>query len=47
LPVWVGGGINSVTKYVSLKNSGADVIVIGNALENNLSMIDDLKVFIK
>lgn len=47
LPIWVGGGINSVTKYVSLKNSGADVIVIGNALENNLSLIDDLKVIIK
>ena len=43
LPVWVGGGINSVDKYLKLKSSGADVIVIGNALEKNLSLIDDLK----
>jgi len=43
LPVWVGGGINTVDKYLILKNSGADVIVIGNALEKKLSLIDELK----
>jgi putative glycerol-1-phosphate prenyltransferase len=43
LPVCIGGGINSINKYLKLQNSGADVIVIGNALEKNLSLIDDLK----
>jgi putative glycerol-1-phosphate prenyltransferase len=44
LPVIVGGGINNAKKYLEAKNSGADVIVIGNALEKNLSLIDDIKL---
>jgi putative glycerol-1-phosphate prenyltransferase len=44
LPVFVGGGIDSLNKYIKVKQSGADVIVIGNALEKNLSLIDDIKL---
>jgi phosphoglycerol geranylgeranyltransferase len=44
LPVIIGGGINNAKKYLEAKNSGADVIVIGNALEKNLSLIDDIKL---
>lgn len=43
LPIWVGGGIDSIDKYINLKKSEADVVVIGNALEKNLSLIDEIK----
>ncbi|MDH5603960.1 MAG: HisA/HisF-related TIM barrel protein, partial [Cyclobacteriaceae bacterium] len=35
IPLMVGGGINSVEKARSAFESGADVIVIGNAAEKN------------
>lgn len=44
LSIFVGGGIDNAKKYMEVKNSGADVIVIGNALEKNLSLIDDIKL---
>ncbi len=35
LPIIVGGGINNSTKVKNALNAGADMIVIGNALEQN------------
>jgi len=35
LPLIVGGGINNSTKVKAALNAGADMIVIGNALEQN------------
>ncbi len=43
LPVVVGGGINSVDKANEIIKSGADIIVIGNALEKNIHLLQELK----
>lgn len=43
VPLIVGGGINSVDKVSEVIKSGADVIVIGNALEKNISLLEDIK----
>lgn len=43
LPIIVGGGINSFDKVNSVIKSGADIIVIGNALEKNISLLGDIK----
>jgi len=42
-PLIVGGGINSVDKVNEVIKSGADIIVIGNALEKNISLLEDIK----
>lgn len=39
LPIIVGGGINSVTKAITALEAGADVIVIGNAIEKNPDLL--------
>ncbi len=36
IPVIVGGGIKSIRQLKMTFNSGADIVVIGNAFENNL-----------
>lgn len=43
LPIIVGGGITSFDKVNSVIKSGADIIVIGNALEKNISLLGDIK----
>jgi len=43
LPLIVGGGINTIDKVKSVIKSGADIIVIGNALEKNISLLEDIK----
>jgi phosphoglycerol geranylgeranyltransferase len=35
IPLIVGGGIRTSTQIDNIKNAGADIIVIGNSLENN------------
>ena len=42
LPIIVGGGINSTEKALKAWEAGADVIVIGNAIESNTSLIDEI-----
>jgi len=39
IPVIVGGGIRSGEKAVELCNAGADVIVIGNAIEKDSAIL--------
>lgn len=43
VPLIVGGGIDSLTKVKAVIKSGADLIVIGNALEKNISLLTDIK----
>ncbi len=41
-PLIVGGGITQINESENLKNSGANMLVIGNALEKNINFIDEL-----
>lgn len=40
LPLLVGGGIDSVAKASDAIRAGADIIVIGNALENDMHLLE-------
>jgi phosphoglycerol geranylgeranyltransferase len=42
LPVLVGGGIDSAAKAKRLINAGANLIVVGNALEKNVYLLTEL-----
>lgn len=41
LPLIVGGGINSAEKAEAACRAGADIVVIGNALEKDLSLLKE------
>jgi phosphoglycerol geranylgeranyltransferase len=42
LPVIVGGGMDGKDKVVKAINAGADMVVIGNALEKNVNLLTEL-----
>ena len=42
LPIIVGGGLDSVIKVKQLINSGANMLVIGNALEKNVFLLTEI-----
>ncbi|MBA3663459.1 MAG: phosphoglycerol geranylgeranyltransferase [Bacteroidetes bacterium] len=42
IPVIVGGGIDSSRKATALINAGANMIVVGNALEKNIHLIKEI-----
>lgn len=42
VPLIVGGGIRSVTQMVDAWQSGADIVVIGNAFEKNPELLQEL-----
>lgn len=44
LPLIVGGGINSLQKAKKIKEAGANLIVIGNALEKNPDLLFNISV---
>jgi len=41
-PLLVGGGINTPEKLIQAFSNGADIVVVGNAIEENPSLIKDL-----
>lgn len=43
IPLIVGGGIKSIKQLEETHNSGADMVVIGTAFENDESFFDELK----
>lgn len=45
VPVIVGGGIRTIEKMKEMRNSGVNVIVIGNYIEENMDFLLDMKVF--
>jgi len=47
LPLIVGGGIKDAEKARKALNAGADVIVIGNAIEKNPSLIESISKVMK
>jgi putative glycerol-1-phosphate prenyltransferase len=42
LPLIVGGGIDSLAKAKKVADSGANYVVIGNALEKNISLLSEI-----
>jgi geranylgeranylglyceryl phosphate synthase family protein len=42
IPLIVGGGINSVEKAMKACKAGADVVVVGNAIEKDLSLVKSI-----
>ena len=42
VPLIVGGGIRTPEKAFEICNAGADIIVVGNALETNPDLISEL-----
>lgn len=42
IPLIIGGGINTKEKLETAFNSGADLVVIGTAIENNQDFLDDV-----
>lgn len=46
-PIIVGGGINSVQKAQAALEAGADVIVVGNGIEQNSDLLPDIAQFVK
>ena len=43
IPLFVGGGIDSLAKAKQAANAGADFVVVGNALEKNLYLLSEIK----
>jgi putative glycerol-1-phosphate prenyltransferase len=41
-PLWVGGGIKSATDVLAKWESGADVVVIGTAIEQNMDFLNEV-----
>ena len=46
-PLIVGGGINDPEKAIEKLNAGADIIVVGNAIEKNSKLISEISTKIK
>ena len=46
IPIIVGGGIRSIGAINEYKRAGANVIVIGNHIEENIDFLLDIKAFI-
>lgn len=42
IPLIIGGGINSKEKLKTAFNAGADIVVIGTAIENNPEFLEDI-----
>ena len=40
IPLIVGGGINTVEKAIEASKAGADVVVVGNIIESDSSLIN-------
>jgi putative glycerol-1-phosphate prenyltransferase len=47
LPLIVGGGIRTKEDVQAIFAAGADVIVIGNALEKNPELIEEMMIHLK
>jgi putative glycerol-1-phosphate prenyltransferase len=46
LPIIVGGGIKSIDGIETAHNAGADVVVIGNKIEENIDFLLDIKSYL-
>jgi phosphoglycerol geranylgeranyltransferase len=42
IPLIVGGGLKNPQQIIDISKAGADIIVVGNAVENNLEILESL-----
>lgn len=42
IPLVVGGGLRTPEQVAAISKAGADMVVVGNAIENNLELLNDL-----
>lgn len=42
IPLVVGGGLRTPEQVATISKAGADMVVVGNAIENNLELLNDL-----
>jgi phosphoglycerol geranylgeranyltransferase len=47
IPIIVGGGINSVQKAKNALQAGADLIVVGNGIEQNIDLLQEITEIIR
>ena len=47
VPLLVGGGINNINKAKQAISAGANMLVIGNALEKNVALLKELSLLFK
>ncbi|MBI3232750.1 MAG: geranylgeranylglyceryl/heptaprenylglyceryl phosphate synthase [Bacteroidetes bacterium] len=47
IPLFVGGGIKTTEQAIKIAQAGADVIVIGTAIEKDLSIISEINAALK
>lgn len=47
IPLIIGGGIRSAAKAIENLKAGADVVVIGNAIEENPSLLSEISMAVK
>ncbi len=47
IPVIIGGGIRSIEKIEEMTNAGANVLVIGNKIEEDIDFLLDIKLHIE
>jgi phosphoglycerol geranylgeranyltransferase len=47
IPLLVGGGIDDTTKAKQAINAGANIIIVGNALEKNSTLLKELSLLFK
>ncbi len=47
IPIIVGGGLNTKEKVKNACEAGADIIVVGNAFEKDLSLLHDFRNVIR
>ena len=47
VPLIIGGGIRSIEKIHEVRDAGANVIVIGNKIEENIDFLLDIKLYIE
>jgi putative glycerol-1-phosphate prenyltransferase len=43
-PIIIGGGINSIKKAKNALSAGADVIVVGNGIEENIDLLREIAI---
>ncbi|XOV68967.1 MAG: geranylgeranylglyceryl/heptaprenylglyceryl phosphate synthase [Fluviicola sp.] len=46
VPLIIGGGIRSIDKIQEIRDAGANVVVIGNKIEENIDFLLDIKLYI-